>query len=190
MHEPCVGLQYFHLRPRARASMYTRPVTGPWDKIVSTDLKNWKADLEKLENRSWINVWSWALFPTLHQTYCKYTCGVGQRDWIWALVCYIIWLDQLISWPPGLEPACLRGLLQDPETKSCRLTWKIGKQLEKLENRSGILLWSWVLFPTLHQTYWKYICRLNMYHIFICLLCLRDFMNLCAYSSLLSRMVP
>ena len=40
---------------------------------------------------------------------------------------------------PGLEPACVGGLLQDPEPKMCRLPWKIGNHLEKLE----IILKNW-----------------------------------------------
>ena len=35
---------------RVGASVYTRPVTGPRYKNMLADLKNWKVDLEKLEN--------------------------------------------------------------------------------------------------------------------------------------------
>ena len=124
---------------RARASLYTGPVTGPWYKIMAADLKNWKADLEKLENRNKIIFWSWA---------------------------------------PGLEPAYIWGLLQDPDTKSCWLTWKVGNHLEKLENSlSFIMIGHWTelevwllnkfmilrtqLFPTLLQTYCKHACSVG-----------------------------
>ena len=109
---------HISLATRARTSVYTGPVTGPWYKIMSTDLKNWKADLEKLENRNKIN---------------------------------------LLSWAPGLEPAYIRGLLQDPDTKSCWLTWKVGNHLEKLENSlSFIMIGHWTFLKLYTWAKWKY----------------------------------
>ena len=100
--------KFMVLSTRARASLYTGPVTGPWYKIMLTNLKSWKPswkigkqsllhydrtlNFSQTVYLSKVKVWllneSMILrtqpFPTLLQTYCKQACSVGQRAWIFA----------------------------------------------------------------------------------------------------------
>ena len=100
--------KFMVLSTRAQASLYTGPVTGPWYKIMLTNLKSWKPSWKigkqyllhydrtlnfsqtvylsilkvRLLNKFMIP--RTQLFPTLLQIYCNHACSVGHRAWNFA----------------------------------------------------------------------------------------------------------
>ena len=82
------------------------------------------------------------------------------------LLCHDVTMPQchyaIMSLCPGLQPACVGVLLQNPGTKSCWLTWNIGKwnlQIRALFTFNheiiGKLKSCWLLVPFFETKDWK-----------------------------------